>query len=86
MQIALETMENKEETSFLPARDARVTERRHFLQRPFRFLHITTTVLIVCWLAFLSLSPQQQSPMSADLIRQLKRNQDVSSAQSQLFL
>ena len=62
MQIALETMENKEETSFFPARDARVTERRHSLKRPFRFLHITTTVLIVCWLAFLTLSPTQQSP------------------------
>merc|ERR1711971_745744 len=45
--------------------------------RPFLCLHITTTVLIVCWLAFLTLSPQQQSAMSEDLIRQLKRSQDV---------
>ena len=84
--VALESMENKEETSFLPVKDARVKERRHSMQRPFRFLHITAMVVMFCWLVFLTLSPhqQQQSTMSADMIRQLKKNQDVSSKKPQL--
>ena len=61
-------------------KDVKVTEGRHSIQKPFLWLHITTMVLIVCWLAFLTLSPQQQSAMSADMIRQLKRSQDVTSS------
>merc|ERR1719370_1483783 len=34
-------------------------------------------VAMFCWLVFLTLSPQQQSSISADVIRQLKQSQEV---------
>ena len=79
-------MAAKEAASLLPTsttsvKDAKAEKGRFPIKVAFQWLHITTTALIVCWLAFLTHSCiRQEAPQSAltsDVTRQLMTSQEV---------
>ena len=79
-------MATKEAASLLPTsstsvKNAKAKEERSPIQGAFQWLHITTTALIVCWLAFLTHScirqEAPQSVLTSDVARQLMTSQEV---------
>jgi len=77
-------MAAKEGASLLPTlstsfvKSAKAEERRFSIRKAVQWLHITTTALVVCWIAFHSFQQQEDSPpmTSLGVIRHLMTNQD----------
>ena len=85
-EIHHSNMAAKEAASLLPTfstsvKNAKAKEERSPIQGAFQWLHITTTALIVCWLAFLTHScirqEAPQSVLTSDVARQLMTSQEV---------
>ena len=77
-------MAEKEEKSLLPTSSSvtreNVKERRFPIKRAFRWLHVLTTGLLVCWFSLLTLKSWRsdaKTMLPEELIRQLMNNEEV---------
>ena len=85
-EIHHSNMAAKEAASLLPTsstsvKNSKAEEGRFPIKVAFQWLHISTTALIVCWLAFLTHScirqEAPQSVLTSDVTRQLMTSQEV---------